>query len=155
MPRSPPSNPRKRQHSEQCPFELSGAAQLASKKQKLSHPSASQPPAAFWENLSKIWLTKRALRELNRRRTQFAPSPPSASCRRLPRPVTRRVRTELQQDRQPTQSAADFLHNCAARCFKDIQVLSRHGGPDLSDLRGVCIIRYLLVPELIISSSVS
>ncbi|KAF2816851.1 uncharacterized protein BDZ99DRAFT_483960 [Mytilinidion resinicola] len=62
------SGTRKRQRPEQPqPNEIP-----ASKKQRRSHPSRSQSPAAFWDNLSKIWLTKRALRELDRRNTQAA-----------------------------------------------------------------------------------
>ncbi|KAF2807518.1 uncharacterized protein BDZ99DRAFT_338517, partial [Mytilinidion resinicola] len=58
----------KRQRSERP--QPNGISQSASKKQRLSHPSGSQPPAAFWDNLSKIWLTKRALREQDRRNPQ-------------------------------------------------------------------------------------
>ncbi|KAF2189960.1 hypothetical protein K469DRAFT_452169, partial [Zopfia rhizophila CBS 207.26] len=71
-------------------------------------PSGSQPPPAFWDNLSKIWLTKRALRELDQRNTQAAPSPPRSPHRRARRPP---------------------------RILKDIRLFARHGGPNLSDLR--------------------
>ena len=139
MPKAQLSNSRKRQRSEQCPLQLNGTSQPLSKKWRLSHPSGSQPPAAFWDNLSKIWLTKRALRELDRRNTQSAPSPPRPSYRRRPhRPVTRRALAELKNNRRPTQSAADFLCHCAPRWLKDIKLFARHSGPDLSDLRGVC-----------------
>ncbi len=139
MPEAQLSDSRKRQRSEQLPLQLNGTSQPLSKKRRLSHPSGSQPAAAFWDNLSKIWLTKRALRELDRRNTQSAPSPPRPSYQRRPhRPVTRRALAELKNNCRPTQSAADFLCHCAPRCLKDIKRFARHGGPDLSDLRGVC-----------------
>jgi len=139
MPEAQLSDSRKRHRSEQCPLQLNGTSQPLSKKRRLSHPSGSQPAAAFWDNLSKIWLTKRALRELDRRNTQPAPSPPRPSYRRRPhRPVTRRALAERKNNCRPTQSAADFLCHCAPRCLKDIKLFARHGGPDLSDLRGVC-----------------
>ncbi|KAF1951796.1 hypothetical protein CC80DRAFT_495691 [Byssothecium circinans] len=58
----PPLSPHKRQRPE--PPEQTGTSQPPSKKQRLSYPSGSQPPLAFWDNFSKLWLTKRALRVL-------------------------------------------------------------------------------------------
>jgi hypothetical protein len=82
------SNLRKRLRSEQrLPQESS---QPLSKRQKLNHPRGSQLPAAFWGSLSKIWLTERALEELDRRNTQPAPSSHRSPYRRSRRPVTRR-----------------------------------------------------------------
>ncbi len=102
MPNPQLSNPRKRQRSEQRPLQLNGTSQFLSKRQKLSHPtSGSRPPAAFWDNLSKTWLTKRALRELDRRNTQSASRPPHSSYRRPHRPVTRRALSELKK-KSPT-----------------------------------------------------
>jgi hypothetical protein len=152
MPDPQLSNPRKRQPSEQRPLPVNETSQSRSKRQKLSHPSGSQPPVAFWDNLSKVWLTKRALRELNRRNT--APSPPRSSYQRPHRPVTRRARAELKKRHEPTQSAAHFLCHCRPRCLKDIKLFARHGGPDLSDLKGVCIANCLLVLHLTILSLV-
>lgn len=155
MPKPEVSNPRKRQRSEQRPLQLNGVSQPLSKRQKLSYPATrSQPPAAFWDNLSKIDLTKRALRELDRRNTLPAPSSPRPSYRRPHRRLTRYALAELKRNRQPTQSTIDFLCNCAPGCLKDIKLFTRHGGPDLTDLRGVCIARYLLVPALTILSLV-
>lgn len=141
MPEPQLFNPRKRQLLEQRPLQLNETVRPATKKQRLSHPSGSQPPGAFWDNLSTIWLTKHALRELNRRNIELGPSQPCPLRLRVPRPVTRRAVAELKKNRQPTQFAADFLCNCAASCLKDVELLARQGGPDLSDLRGVCITR--------------
>ncbi len=151
MPHTQLSNPRKRQRSEQGPLRLNETSQPQSKRQKPSHlTSGSHPPVAFWDNLSKIWLTKRALRELDRRNTETARNPPRPSYRRPHQHVTQCALAELKKKRQATQSAADFLCHCAPSCLKDIKLFARHGGPDLSDLIGVCIARYLPVPELIV-----
>ena len=152
MPEPQLSNPRNRQPSEQRPLLVKETSQPRSKRQKLSHPRGSQPPAAFWDNLSKVWLTKRALGELDRRNA--ASSPPRSSYRRPHRPVTRLARAELKKRREPTQPAADFLCHCGPRFLKDIKLFARHGGPDLSDLKGVCIVKCLLVPHLTILSLV-
>jgi hypothetical protein len=128
MPEPHPSNPRKRPPSGQRP--------PVSTKQKLNHPNGYHPPAAFWDNLSKIWLTRRALEEFDRRNTQ--PTHRSRSdCR-----VTRRAVAEWKDKKEnwePIQPAADFLTCCSGGCLDEIKLLARHGGPDLSDLRGVCI----------------
>jgi hypothetical protein len=141
------SNPRKRQRTELQP---KGASQPQSKRQKLIHHcTESQLPPAFWDNLSKIWLTKNALRELDRRNSQLAPSSPRSPRRRFHRPVTRRALAEREKNCLPAPSAANFLRHCGLRCLKDIKLSARRGGPDLADLRGVCISRKMLMPELI------
>jgi hypothetical protein len=82
----------------------------------LDNPSESQPSkrlkssrAEFYDSLSKVWLTRRALKELDRRTSQ-------ANSRRRPASTPRRV----------TRSASI-----------QIQRIARDGGPDLRDLRGV------------------
>jgi hypothetical protein len=115
MPEPPLSGSRKRRRLE--PPQLNETSRSVSKKQRLSPPSGSQPPAAFWGGLSKIWLTKRALRELDRRNAQAVPSPPR-SLQQARRPVTRNFLAELKR-------------------------IAGDGGPDLSDLRNVCTIGYL------------
>ena len=95
------------------------------------------PPRAFWDCLSKIWLTKDALRELNRRNRQSTSGKPRPLSPQAARPVTRHLSAELKSKRHVTQSASDFLRNCAPRTLKDIKLFARHGGPDLSDLKVV------------------
>ncbi|CRG92847.1 hypothetical protein PISL3812_09918 [Talaromyces islandicus] len=97
---------RKRHHSEQ--FSLEASPGPAQKKQKVDHPSDSQPPPAFWDNLSQVWLTHNALRELDRRNSE-------ASVR--------------QQIRSVKPVAGNELQSVPRR-------FPRQGGPDLSDLRG-------------------
>lgn len=133
------ANPRKRQRTER-PLQLNETSQPQSKRQKKLSNHDAEPPA-FWDNLSKIWLTKRALRELNRRNTQPAPKAPNLPYRRTHRPITRNF-AKLNRFHRPTRSADDFLNNCTSRTLKEIKPFARHGGPDLSDLRGVCVVRY-------------
>jgi hypothetical protein len=143
MPESQLSNPRKRQRTEQYTLQLNRTSQPQLKRQKLNHPTTrSQPPAAFWDNLSKIWLTERALRELNQRNSQPASSIPRSQYRRARRPITRKFLAELKRNRRVTQSASDFLRYCEPGALKDIKLFARYGGPDLSDLKGVSITRY-------------
>ena len=144
MPELPLSNPRKRQRTELCALQLNGASQPQLKRQKLNHPTTgSQPTSAFWDNLSKTWLTRGALRELNRRNSRPASSLPRSQYRRARRPVTRKFLAELKRNRRVTQSASDFLRHCELGTLKDIKQFARNGGPDLSNLRGVSITRYL------------
>jgi hypothetical protein len=103
-----PIQSRKRQHSEQD--SLATSPKQADKKQKVDHLGEFQVPTAFWDSLSKVWLTPNALRELDRRNKQAPTSPPQEV--QLLRPITRRA-------------------------LRDIQKLARQGGPNLSELRGV------------------
>ena len=103
---------RKRQRSE--------PSRRTPKKCRLSRRCESHQQAAFWDRLSEIWLTKRALRELDRRNSQstfLAQS--NGSC-------------------QSTQDASDYLRCCEPKVLKDIKMFARRGGPDLSDLRNAC-----------------
>ncbi|KAF2872951.1 hypothetical protein BDV95DRAFT_627773 [Massariosphaeria phaeospora] len=123
---------RKRQRSE--PSQPDKTSQPISKKQRLDRRSGFQTPAAFWDNLSKVWLTKRALRELDRRNSQAPPNPPSPQ-QRARRPVTRNFLAESKRSHQAAQYTADYLCNCGPKILTDIKLFARHGGPDLSDLR--------------------
>ena len=76
--------------------------QLIPKKSKTSDFSPD-----FYDSLSRTWLTRRALRELERRNKNSAPSKPG------PTPQT------------PQRSK--------------LAAFARLGGPDLSDIRGVCL----------------
>ena len=100
------------------------------KRRKTSSPHT---PPAFWNNLSKIWLTKRALGELNRRHKVVASSAPG----RLRTPITRTILAEL-GNRPRLENTVNFLHSCDSATLKDIKRYSMKGGPDLTRLRGVC-----------------
>lgn len=153
MPEPQPSSPRKRPRLEQRPPQESSQP---SKRQKLDYPRGSRPPTAFWDNLSTIWLTERALKEFDRRNTQLAPSAHRLLYRRSYRPVTRHAVAEWKEKKEnwePTQAAAEFLSRCCSTvCLGEIKIFARHGGPDLSNLRGVRIARCLLELALIILS---
>lgn len=139
MPELELSNPRKRQRTEPCTLQLNGTSQTQLKKQRLKHPTTVSQLPAFWENLSKIWLTKQALKELNRRNRHPASSQPRSQYRRACQPVMRNFFAELKRNRRVTQSASDFLRHCEPGTLKDLQIFARNGGPDLSDLKGVSI----------------
>ncbi|OJD10629.1 hypothetical protein AJ78_08413 [Emergomyces pasteurianus Ep9510] len=94
------------------------------KRQKLDAPAS-----AYWDNLSKIWLTKDALEELDRRNSH------SKSPQSHHRPLTRQFHTELKKRCNSFQFASVFLRDCAPACSKQIKRVSRLGGPDLTDLR--------------------
>ncbi|TAQ84952.1 hypothetical protein B7494_g6724 [Chlorociboria aeruginascens] len=86
--------------------------------------------AGVLDNLSKIWLTKRALRELNQTKKQHR------ECLPYPRthwPVTRNFLAVWKRDHP---SGSDILDSCTAEALKHIGHLARHGGLDVSDLRG-------------------
>lgn len=85
---------------------------------------------AYWDNLSTIWFTKGALKELDRRNDRLK------LRQNYRRPVTRQ--TERKKSWKP-QFAPEFLRDCAPSCLKQLERLSRLGGPDLSDLRNVCV----------------
>ena len=143
MPELQPFNTRKRQCTEPCELQSNGTSQHQLKRQKLNQPIAgSQPTSAFWDNLSKIWLTKSALRHLNWRNSQLVSSQPRSRSQRLRRPVTRNFLAKLERSRPVTQSASDFLRYCKPGTFEDIKRFARTGGPDLSDLKGVSIMKY-------------
>ena len=125
----------KRQHVHQHPLTMPPS----SKTQKLQHHSVGYiDTPAFWDSLSKIWLTKYALRELNRRN-----SPSPSAYHRTRRPITRNILAERKNIRR-TVSAADLTDRYSPRQLKDIKRLARHGGPNLRDLTSVCIARLLL-----------
>ncbi|PLB46543.1 hypothetical protein P170DRAFT_448394 [Aspergillus steynii IBT 23096] len=74
------------------------------------------PPPLFWDRLSRLWLTKSALREVHRRSTLLSPiQEPSPS---------------------PDIFAPEFLRNCSATTLRELKQFSHCGGPDTSDLRG-------------------
>ncbi|KAG9228449.1 hypothetical protein BJ875DRAFT_489859 [Amylocarpus encephaloides] len=108
---------RKHLLSEQHP--LQELSRYPSKTRKVGHPEGPHPPPNFWDKLSNIWLTEGALEELDRRS-----SPPT------------RHSSSQGKSKGGNHPVADFLAHCSTRSLEEIDMLSRHGGPDLSDLRG-------------------
>ncbi|EZF31123.1 hypothetical protein H109_05567 [Trichophyton interdigitale MR816] len=120
MPRVSTGLSRKRQEPEEHPN------QHSSKRLKLG-----QPTSVYWDNLSKIWLTRDALEELDRRNSASSsvPGPP----RSYHRPLTRQLQATLKHRHQTL--LPDPLINYKSGSLGEIKKLSRQGGPDLSDLR--------------------
>lgn len=125
-----------RQHSEQrSPLNCTG--------------SHSQPPSSYWGKLSKIWLTKRALKELNRRNIKSNEySPPYRPFRRS---LTRSLLAEWAKGQQ---SASDILDSYSEKDLEGLKQFSRVGGPDTSDLRGVFITRCSYPTRILIRASI-
>jgi hypothetical protein len=120
------------------------------KRQRIEHHSpqgnrktvnsqSTEHHSAFWDKLSKIWLTKYALRELGRRNGKRVTQ---STSRQVPQSVTRPITQSFRKGRRSAQTAGELLHTYTAEEAKDVQLFARHGGPDLSDLRGVCITTY-------------
>ena len=115
-------NPRKRKYTKPTSSQQHEALDPQAKRHKpASHET--EPPI----------LTKDALKELNRRNNPRT----SKSIYRARRPVTRTFRAELNRIRNITQPAHAFITSCVPDTLKDIKLFARHGGPDLSHLRGV------------------
>ncbi len=104
----------------------------APKRQKHGHPDGSYFGPAFWDNLSKIDLTKRVLKERDRRSTRAALDT-RQRCPQPHRPITRRVLAELKKSCQPLTPAVKYIYDCGVRDLKNRKQTARHGGPDLSD----------------------
>ena len=111
---------RKRARSEQHSAQQSETSPPT--KRRKASPS-DETPAAFWDNLSKNSLTKRALRELDRRNTQAVQS------------ASRTLQKQLSIASE--RGEIDYLRSHDPRILKAWKTFSRHGGPDLSDLRSV------------------
>ncbi|KAM5437012.1 hypothetical protein MferCBS31731_005667 [Microsporum ferrugineum] len=88
--------------------------------------------SAYWDSLSKIWLTRDALEELDRR-NRAASSSVKRSSYSHHRPFTRQLQASLRRRCQTL--APDPLISCKPESQSKIKRLSRRGGPDLSDLR--------------------
>ena len=132
----PRSNPRKRQHPDQYPSQLRGTCQSVWKKHKAASRESNEQPAAFWDSLSEIPLTKRALRELDRRNARATPT--FSTPQRSRRPVSRGAVQERERYHPPFKTVTSFLVDCTNSLLNSIKSFSRHGGPNLSDIRGVC-----------------
>ena len=83
------------------------------KRQKLEEHRRHRTPSSFWDNLSRQWLTRRTLREFDRRTVwPVAPVPPH-------------------------QSGKENIN------IRKLKRFAKHGGPNLGDIRGVSSIQFL------------
>ena len=144
------SNPRKRQHSEQDSTHPNAAdpPPLKGKGLPPSHSQhRSQTPSAFYDKLSYIWLTKHALRELDRRTARLHSQPFSPSRQYAVELSALPTPGKTKENNVSPPSAPKFLHKCSLTCLNDIKKFASHGGPDLSDLRGVCVLKSICTPR--------
>jgi hypothetical protein len=130
--------PKWRQHNrkrQQAEAELSQDDLLPSKRFKRS--------PAFWDNLSKVPLTRSALKELERR---YALSDRSCVQPKIKKPRTRSAVREFKQRAQPIVPVSEYLPKASQADISILKVFAtqqRRGGPDLTDLRGVSTKSYL------------
>ena len=124
----PPSGQKRQQDTtEQQSTASATLSQPRWKRAKTPFKSRKEANTAYWDSLSKLWLTRRALRELDRRNRQTANS----------------VRTRITS--RPNLSGELASENRSS----EIKRFARHGGPDLQDLRGVSLTRVIFRPLLI------
>jgi len=97
--------------------------QLPWKKAKSRYQSRRETNTAYWDSLSKLRLTRRALNELNRRNRKRA-SP---------------IRPTIAHGLDPSDEAG-HLKNLS----QQLKRFARHGGPDLRDVGGVSLTRDIL-----------
>ncbi len=92
--------------------------QVPYKKSKPSGTLCGPPnfPSEFYDDLSALWLTVRALREFDRRNENIS-----------------------LQERTADRICTDDLTLATMKPSPDLARFARTGGPDLNDLRGVCI----------------
>ncbi|KZZ89165.1 hypothetical protein AAL_07813 [Moelleriella libera RCEF 2490] len=121
------SGPHKRRHSSSSSDDISDCH--LPKKLKLHYPPF--PPRRFWEGLSEIPLTKNALQALNEENSQQSPvvlRHRQHQHRLRPRPHSK--------TRTRRQSADKIVRNYSEAASARLKAFARHGGPDLTVIRG-------------------
>ncbi|KAH7131138.1 hypothetical protein EDB81DRAFT_131137 [Dactylonectria macrodidyma] len=99
--------------------------------ENLSHPSF--PPARYFDNLPRPFLTRNALREHDLRNDAKASSVPVALKRHQLGPVTRLT---VRQREKSYRSAKRILEQLDMTSGASLKRYAKHGGPDLTGLRG-------------------
>jgi hypothetical protein len=112
--------------------------QRALEKRKRSQPDGSHISATFWDDLSKIWVTRNALRELDRRNDENArkvqhQTPHIQFSKIVQRASRSFVESGSQNNHIPRAGVPQPL---PLLYLKGLQRYARAGGPDLSGLRG-------------------
>lgn len=116
---------------------------LAQPQRQLKWLKLSGPRPAYWDNLSKIWLTKETLQEFDRHSSPLTGI--LESGQRPYQPLTWQPQAALKHHCQTL--AVESLNSCKPKNLKEIKRLSRRGGLDLSDLRN-CNDSNMLSPML-------
>lgn len=96
--------------------------------------SQQETTTAYWDSLSKLWLTRRALSELDRRNRQRASSVRTTVAGRGNLRDAKGVRQRKKKPKKTTEQGV--LKNPS----KQLKRFARHGGPDLRDLGGVSLL---------------
>ncbi|KLJ06054.1 hypothetical protein EMPG_10498 [Blastomyces silverae] len=104
--------------AEDCSPDPSTPARLLHRAKKPRVTLSGNPPEVWWDRLSKVRLTRRALKELNRRTAGLRPPPPP------PRELC-----------QPEERSLNIRED-----WSRLKRFARHGGPDLYDLRGLTLL---------------
>jgi hypothetical protein len=128
-------NKRKHQHPETSSSPQVDKAHGSSKRRKLRYPTV--PPPAFWDALSTVPLCASALRELDRRNARRALARKDLHVSPEPTRRSRRLRARRVATDSGLLPADQFLRRCSPKTLKGIRGLSKLGGPDLTELRGV------------------
>ena len=115
------------------------------KKAKRSLQSQQKTTIAYWDSLSKLWLTRRALSELDRRNRQRA-SPVRTTV--AGRGILRDAKAVRQRRKEPKKTTEQGLLRNPS---KQLKRFVRHGGPDLRDLEEVSLLWKISRPLLIAS----
>jgi hypothetical protein len=143
------SSTRKRRELPQDTVEL--LEQPVTQKRLRNEPLTTthqNPPPAFWDGLSKIQLERSALKELKRRNAILEKSRVESEIKQ---PLTQSAVHEWKQ-RTQLIPVAEYLSKASQEDIDRIKNFARRGGPDLTDLRGVCgsaNIQYLLIANSI------
>lgn len=98
--------------------------------QESPRPHTKRPKrsaSTYWDNLSKIWLTKDALEELCRRNNIQEKTHSRSYERRQPAPPPK----------PKERFVTDLLRDSSAEYINAVKKFSKSGGPDLTDLRNV------------------
>ncbi|KAL9618420.1 MAG: hypothetical protein Q9160_006861 [Pyrenula sp. 1 TL-2023] len=92
------------------------------KQQSQFNQTDFQPPSSYWDNLSKIWLTKGALKELDRRNNIL--NEHSSLCQRERRPLIQ----DLAECDKDQRTVSEILRIYSADDVKGLKRFSRLGG---------------------------
>ena len=116
--------PRKRKRSSLDACEVDNTPHISSKRQRVDENTREARYAArdrFWDTLSKVWLTPRALREFDRRN----------AVRERKQTYTTAV------GRWPCNRSPIDISQLTVASLKNLKRFARRGGPSLTDLRNV------------------
>jgi hypothetical protein len=104
-------------------FEPDDAPSILSKRQRVENSRQIRGLVRdqFWNTLSKVWLTPRALQEFNRRNAT----------------QSLKQRFASDSERQPPEKSCVDISHLSAVSLKNLKRFARCGGPNLADLRGV------------------